>query len=502
MFIKVACLPRAIALLVAIPLSATYLILAPPAGDLAAATYRSALFARAGFTTWDTGWYAAHGHWLPAYSLLSPALGALLGVRLLLALSAVAASILFALIAERVFDIAAARIAAAWFALGMCLSLLSGRVPYDLGLAVGLGAVLASLEGRWAWAFALAVLTSAASPVAGAFLALVGVAGGLGAVLSKNGCPTRARGLFRESKPGSQAPRARGAPLGADDDTHASTPGGNDDVATEAASDRYASRCFALAAAAIVPILLLSIAYPEGGYEPFAASAFWPALGGVVLIALLLPQGPLTARGRLIARVGAALYALALILAYAVHTPMGGNAARLGPLLAGPLLAGVLWEKRRATLFVLAPVLLYWQLATPIRDYASISGDPSVKASYYAPVLAELRQLAHDRPAIVEVPLTKAHWEAAYLAGHDGIELARGWERQLDTRYAAIFYRPTLSPSTYRAWLAENKVRYVALPDAPLDKAGSLERTLIARGLPYLRELWRSEHWRVYRVIG
>src|SRR5450759_701642 len=93
--------PWALALAVAIPLAALYLIVSPPAGDLAAAAYRSDLFARVGFTTWDTGWYAAHGHWLPGYSLLSPALGALLGVRVLLVLSAVAASVLFALIARR-----------------------------------------------------------------------------------------------------------------------------------------------------------------------------------------------------------------------------------------------------------------------------------------------------------------------------------------------------------------------------------------------------------------
>jgi hypothetical protein len=100
------------------------------------------------------------------------------------------------------------------------------------------------------------------------------------------------------------------------------------------------------------------------------------------------------------------------------------------------------------------------------------------------------------------VPLTKAHWESVYLAGQDGISLARGWERQLDTRYAALFYRPALSPAAYRAWLTENQVRYIALPDAPLDKAGSLEGTLVARGVPYLRELWRSEHWRLFRVMG
>ncbi|HXQ01140.1 MAG TPA: hypothetical protein VN845_13880, partial [Solirubrobacteraceae bacterium] len=151
--------PRTAALLVACPLALAYLILAPPAGDLAAATYRSDLFARIGFTTWDTGWYAAHGYWLPGYSLLSPALGALLGVRVLLALSALAACTLFALIAERVFEPTAARLAAAWFALGFCVGMLSGRVPYDLGFAIGLGSVLALLSGSLPAALALAVLT-------------------------------------------------------------------------------------------------------------------------------------------------------------------------------------------------------------------------------------------------------------------------------------------------------------------------------------------------------
>ena len=75
-----------------------------------------------------------------------------------------------------------------------------------------------------------------------------------------------------------------------------------------------------------------------------------PALGGVVLIGLLLPQGPLTPRGRRAVRVGAALYALALIGSFALHTPVGGNSARLGALLAGPLLAGVLWDRHRLIL--------------------------------------------------------------------------------------------------------------------------------------------------------
>ena len=69
--------PWALALAVAVPLALAYLLVAPPAADLAAATYRSDLFARVGFTLRDNGWYAAHGHYLPGYSLLSPELGAL-----------------------------------------------------------------------------------------------------------------------------------------------------------------------------------------------------------------------------------------------------------------------------------------------------------------------------------------------------------------------------------------------------------------------------------------
>jgi hypothetical protein len=496
---RLSAAPLTLALTVAVPLALAYLILAPPAGDLAAATYRSELFARLGFTTWDTGWYAAHGYWLPGYSLLSPALGALLGVRLLLALSAVAACALFALIAQRVFGMAAARLATAWFALGFCVGLLSGRVPYDLGFAIGLASVLALMRGVLPAALVLAVLTGVTSPVAGAFLGLAGLALALAAGLrgghvSKNAMPpARAGGIsfFGHTTAGNEA---RQDELGPDERRRH----GRGEIQVQADPRRGLALC----AAALTPVLALSIAYPDGGYEPFAASAFWPALAGVLLIALLLPQGPLTPQGRRVLRVAAALYALALIGAYAIHTPVGGNAARLGPLLAAPLLAGVLWEKQRALLLALAPLLLYWQLATPIRDYSSIADDPSVHASYYTPVLSELQRLGHGRPTIVEVPMTATHWESAYLAGHDGVELARGWERQLDTRFAAVFYRKTLSPAAYRAWLAENRVVYVALPDAPLDKAGSLEGQLVTHGLPYLRELWHSEHWRLYRVMG
>jgi len=54
----------------------------------------------------DSGWYG--GHYLPGYSLLAPALGALVGERLLLALCAVAAAGLFGLLTQRTFQSAGA----------------------------------------------------------------------------------------------------------------------------------------------------------------------------------------------------------------------------------------------------------------------------------------------------------------------------------------------------------------------------------------------------------
>jgi hypothetical protein len=452
--------PWAMALSVALPLAALYLALAPPSGDLATATYRSDLFARAGFTLWDNGWYG--GHYLPGYSLLAPALGALVGERLLLALSAVASAGMFSLLAKRTFHSAGARAASVSFALGVCVGLLSGRVAYGLGLAVGMLALLTLVDRPIAPAMALAALTSLASPVAGAFLALAG----LGYALA--GGPDAG---------GNSADRGR-------------------------QSARPLYRGLAFAGASLAPIFALALVFPEGGWQPFAPSMFWPVLGGVVLVALLLPRidGGLVLGPRRALTRGVWLYALALVGAFLLRTPVGDNAVRLGALLGAPLAVGLLWQRRRLALALLAPALLYWQLEAPLSDLAALAGTPSVSAAYYAPLTSELQQLSHGRPLRLEVPTTESHWESVYLAEQPPILLARGWERQLDTRDNALFYSANLSAGAYRSWLASNAVAYVALPDVPLDVSGRQEGRLIARGLPYLREVWHSAHWRLFAV--
>jgi hypothetical protein len=431
-------------------LGLAYVIAAPASADLAAASYRSYLFGREGFALWDNAWYA--GHHLPAYSVLAPALGWLLGPQLLAALSMTAAAALFGALINGHFPPAATRIAAWWFALGAAIALLSNRVPFDLGLALGLGALLLARRGRHAPALALAGMCALASPVAGVFLALAALAWALA------------------------GPRAGPA---------------------------------ALAAAALAPIALLALLFPEGGSEPFAASSFYPALAGVLLLALLIPRSKRALRN------GAFLYAALLLAAFVTTTAVGRNAERLAPLLAGPLAACLLLDGPRAArrarlLLLLALPLIYWQAYWPVEDLLSGASDPSVSAAYYAPLLGELRSLGaltSERPTRVEVVPTSNHWEARWLAPE--VMIARGWERQLDRYRNGLFYDGSpLAPGRYRAWLLEQAVSYVALPDAPLDYSGASEARLLraaesagsGRAPAYLREVWRSAHWRLFAV--
>ena len=316
--------------------------------------------------------------------------------------------------------------AAAWFAAGMAAMAVSGRLTFVLGAAVGTAAVLAAVPGRTRQAALGGALTALCSPVAALFAALIAVA------------------LWWERR----------------------------DRAT-----------VALGAGAVLVTGALVVLFPEGGTEPFVASAFWPALSAA-LVAVALGRGPV--------RTGAALYALVLIAAFAIPSPLGGNATRLGALLGGPLALALLRDRRVLALAVLP--LAWWTLYPAARDWMQAHGDPARQAAYYEPLLAELA----GETGRVEIPFTEGHWEAARVASRH--LLARGWERQLDRKVNGLFYEDELTAERYGAWLRDNAIAWVALPDAPLDYSAEDEAELIRAGLPYLQERWRGEHWVLYAV--
>lgn len=445
--------PRVAALVTAALGAALYLLLHPPSGgDLAAATYRATLFGNHPFGLFDLRWYA--GHYLPAYSLFAPALGWLLGVRLSLAISALAAAPAFAILAEPLFPTRRGQaVAAAAFAFGFGFELWSGRQPFDLGLAFGLWAVALSWRlGRRGLGLVLALLCGLTSPVAGLFLAL-----------------------------------AAGTRL----------------VAVEIRRGiRRAAREAALIIAALGPPALLVLLFGEGGYEPFAAAAFWPQLGASAALAVGLPALGIDRRLLAPLRLGLILYAILLLGSFLIPSPLGSNSLRLAALLGPPIVGGGLAGSRRwFALLLLAPALLYWQTAATINDQRSLQGNKATHERFFAPLRAELLKVTSGRPVRIEVPMLKSHWEAVALA-KGPLLLARGWERQLDTRFDSLFYSRSLNPTVFHRWLSEWGITYLALPVAPLDSAGKLEARLLATDPPYLVPIWHNANWRLFAVRG
>jgi hypothetical protein len=254
---------------------------------------------------------------------------------------------------------------------------------------------------------------------------------------------------------------------------------------------RSSAPALAVILAALAPVLALSVAFPEGGIEPFAFAALWPipVIAAVAFIAL--PRDEVTLRA------GVLLYGLGCILSYAVATPVGGNAVRLGTLFGGPFAALIWWRGRRRWLLAAALPLLYLQWQAPVRDVRLSAQDPSASSGYYQPLLSFLGRQPGP-PFRVEIPFTAFHWEAYVVA--DRFPIARGWERQLDIKDNHLFYGGTLNAATYRAWLDRLAVRFVAVSDAGLDYSARGEAALIDSGLPYLRLVMHGRHWRVYAV--
>jgi len=239
--------------------------------------------------------------------------------------------------------------------------------------------------------------------------------------------------------------------------------------------------------------------FPEGGYEPYPLLSFLATTAAALAFLWALPRSA----GSL--RLGACVYLLACAACLLVHTPVGSNVERYGVLLAGPLLlcarSSVGARVTPAAAAVLAAIGL-WVVWGPVRETLAVAGSGATSASYYTPVERFLARAQAQRGEAVrvEVPLTRSHWEAAELA--PSVSLARGWEKQLEERYDGALLAHSLTAAGYERWLHEEAVAYVALPDVKLDGSSAAEGRLIRSGLPGLREVFRSAHWRVFRVLS
>jgi hypothetical protein len=180
-----------------------------------------------------------------------------------------------------------------------------------------------------------------------------------------------------------------------------------------------------------------------------------------------------------------------------IHTPVGLNATRLAVMFALPVIAGYAtvpglpsWRFARSSgralpvwaVVPLLAVLVWWQPPVVVADVRDI-GNPTADRSYFAPLLARLGQ--ERLTGRVEIPPTQDYWEAAYMGN---VPLARGWLRQADIERNPLFFTDipgargtgvALTPDSYRGWLAERAVQFIAVPDAPLHWSGRPEAALI-----------------------
>jgi hypothetical protein len=422
-------------------LAAALAWLGPPGSDFAAHLYQRGLLEEHGFAVWNNLWYAGRYSFV-TYSLLYYPLAVLFGIKLLAVASVATAALAFAVVAAREWG-PAARWSNRSFAVVWAGIVLSGAFPFALGTALALLALWALQAGRRGRFVLLTVLVLAASPVAFVLLAIVlaGIA------------------LARLPRLGEVA-----LPL------------------------------VTVVVATAAEVLLLRL-FPGGGRFPFSLAEFAAACIFCGLGILLTWRVRVARELRWIYVV----YLAACTAAYLVPSSIGENIARLR-YVAIPMAILTLslrrWRPLPVALGAMA-LAVAWNLTPLAASYTKTSADPASDPAYWAPTVQFLR--GHLTASYrVEAVDTVGHWPAAYLPAA-GIPIVRGWFRQDDFPRNKVLYGQ-LDHGSYVAWLRSLGVRYVVLPDAPLDYSAKTEGALIVGGRSTLRVAFRSEHTTIFAV--
>ncbi|MET8983594.1 hypothetical protein ABZX85_49345 [Streptomyces sp. NPDC004539] len=434
-------------------------------GDLAAQEAWARFAAEHGDSAYGLFWFG--GLHTANYSLLSPYLMGFLGVRTVAVVSGLAASWLAAVLFVR-SGVRRPLAPALTAAFGLWVNVAAGRVTFALGVAFALAACVVLVgERRLVPAAGYALLATAGSPVAGLFVVVAGAAYGL------------LRDWWR-------------------------------------------------AAVLMVPPFLVvgvtTLLFPFDGEEPMAVGRVWWPAGLGLTVAVCAPRG----RGWRVVRLGALVYVLGVVLSFLLPTPIGSNVERFALLFAPAVLVAALvssrpperlpgdrgrldrlsvlrlplarlpWERlRRGGLVLALAGSLFWVgSGTPVSFVKGSSQVPAWAADTRG-LLGALDRFDADQGRVEVVP-AHDHREAAVLAPH--VNLARGWNTQLDVERGRIFYEGTLTPAAYRAWLDTWAVGLVAVSDAEPDHSGVAEAALIRGGLSWLEPVWSDAHWRLYRV--
>ncbi|MEU6593768.1 MFS transporter [Streptomyces sp. NPDC046881] len=416
-------------------------------GDLAAQDAWAEFVGRHPDSAYNLAWYG--GMHPVSYSVVSPYLMSVLGVRTTMMIAGTVSAGLLTLVLIR----SRAVKNPLWASLGGVAAFLanaiSGRVTFGLGTMFALGATAAVFcwpyrwrYKRWAKALTaapLAALATMASPVAGLFVGLVAVA------------------LFlQKRRPGAWA-------LG-------------------------------LAPTAVVAVS--AWLFPFSGTQPMGfGSVVMPLLYGLFCL-FLVPKEWLTVR------LTAAVYSLAVVLVWLISSQIGSNISRLPMMFAGATLVAVLPytvpKTRKWYVTVLALLGFAGWIGFKSVDDIIHTTPAASWARELAPLINQLQKQGAEKGRVEVVP-ARSHREASALA--PDFNLARGWNRQADMERNPLFYDDTLNSANYHEWLQRWAVHYVVLPkDDPDGDGGERERALLQRGMPYLKQVWGDANWQLFKV--
>ncbi|MFE7038924.1 MFS transporter [Streptomyces atratus] len=416
-------------------------------GDLAAQDAWAEFVGRHPGTAYNLAWYG--GMHPVSYSVVSPYLMSVLGVRTTMMVAGTVSAALTALILVRVRAVRNPLACSLAGVFAYLCNALSGRVTFGLGMMFAVGAVAAVFcwPYRWRykrWAKAavaapLAGLATASSPVAGLFLGVVAAA------------------LFlNKRRPGA----------------------------------------YALGLAPVAVVALSAWLFPFSGTQPMSIATLSLPFLFAVLVLVLVPRDWKTVR------TAAGVYGVGTLLTYVVDSQIGSNVTRMAMLFAGVVLLAALPytepRSRRWYALVLAFVgLNFWIGFKGVDDIVRTAPAASWTREL-APLVNQLQEAGAERGRVEVVPAS-SHREASALAPY--VNLARGWNRQADMERNPLFYDDTLNSASYHEWLDRWAVRYVVLPKGTPDSTGAVqEAELVDQGLPYLKPVWSDANWRLFEV--
>nr|WP_240438236.1 MFS transporter [Streptomyces acidiscabies] len=416
-------------------------------GDLAAQDAWAEFVGRHPDSAYNLAWYG--GMHPVSYSIISPYLMSILGVRTTMMIAGTLSAGLLTLILLRSRPVKNPVWPALIGVVAFLCNAASGRVTFGLGNMFALGAVATVFcwphkwrHKRWAKALVaapLAALATMSSPAAGLFVGLVAVA------------------LFlQKRRPGAWA-------LG------------------------------------IAPAIVVGVSawlFPFSGTQPMSiGSASLPFIYSVIVF-LAVPKDWKTVR------ITAAVYGLFVLGVWIVSSQIGSNITRLAMLFGGVVVACALPfavpRSRKWYALVIATVgFVVWVGFKSVDDVVRTTPAASW-ARELAPLVNELQQVGAGKGRVEVVP-ARSHREASALAPY--VNLARGWNRQADMKRNPLFYDDTLNSANYHEWLKRWAVHFVVVPkDAPDGDGAERERELVQRGLPYLKQIWGDANWQLFRV--